>query len=57
LIVKNKINNFYILDHPGEAKEMGTRARKLVLDRYTWEKVIEDISKVYQYVLDTHDKK
>jgi len=41
----------YLLSHPDEAKAMGERARKLVLENYTWEKNAEKTIKVYEEVL------
>jgi glycosyltransferase involved in cell wall biosynthesis len=41
----------YLLSNPDKAKEIGERARKLVLDNYTWEKNAEKTIKVYQEVL------
>jgi len=41
----------FLLSHPEEAKAMGERARKLVLENYTWEKNAEKTIKVYKEVL------
>lgn len=41
----------FLLSHPGEAKKIGERARKLVLENYTWEKSAEKTIKVYREVL------
>lgn len=41
----------FLLSHPDEAKAMGERARKLVLENYTWEKNVEKTIKVYEEVL------
>jgi len=41
----------FLLSHPDEAKAMGERARKLVLENYTWEKNAEKTIKVYEEVL------
>jgi len=41
----------YLLNNPDEAKAMGERARKMVLENYTWEKNAEKTIKVYQEVL------
>lgn len=41
----------YLLSHPGEAKAMGDRARRLVLEDYTWEKNAEKTIAVYEEVL------
>jgi glycosyltransferase involved in cell wall biosynthesis len=40
-----------LLSHPEEAKAMGERARKMVLENYTWEKNAEKTIKVYEDVL------
>lgn len=41
----------YLLGNPDEARAIGTRARKLVLENYSWEKNAEKTIKVYQEVL------
>ena len=41
----------FLLSHPDEAKAMGERARKLVLENYTWEKNAEKTIQVYEEVL------
>jgi teichuronic acid biosynthesis glycosyltransferase TuaC len=41
----------YLLSHPEEARMMGERARKLVLENYTWEKNAEKTIEVYKEVL------
>lgn len=41
----------YLLSHPDEAKAMGERARKLVLEKYTWEKNAEKTIEVYKEIL------
>lgn len=41
----------FLLSHPEEARTMGERARKLVLDHYTWEKNAEKTIQVYREVL------
>lgn len=41
----------FLLSHPDEARAMGERARKLVLENYTWEKNAEKTIKVYGEVL------
>ncbi len=41
----------YLLSNPDKAREIGARARKLVLENYTWEKNAEKTIKVYQEVL------
>jgi len=41
----------FLLSHPEEARAMGERARKLVLENYTWEKNAEKTIKVYEEVL------
>ncbi len=41
----------FLLSHPEEARAIGERARKLVLENYTWEKNAEKTIKVYKEVL------
>lgn len=41
----------FLLSHPEEAKAMGERARKVVLENYTWEKNAEKTVRVYSEVL------
>ena len=41
----------FLLSHPEEARAMGERARKLVLEDYTWEKTAEKTIAVYKEVL------
>lgn len=41
----------YLLSHPEEAKAMGERARKVVIENYTWEKNAEKTMQVYKEVL------
>lgn len=41
----------FLLSNPEKAKAMGERARKLVLENYTWEKNAEKTIKVYKEVL------
>ena len=49
----DKIANALIqcLKHPPQAKEMGDCARQLILERYTWEQVASNLSKVYTAIL------
>jgi len=41
----------FLLSHPEEARAMGERARKLVLENYTWEKNAEKTIAIYKEVL------
>jgi glycosyltransferase involved in cell wall biosynthesis len=41
----------YLLSNPDKAKKMGEKARKMVLENYTWEKNAEKTIKVYEEVL------
>lgn len=41
----------FLLSHPSKAEAMGKRARKLVLENYTWEKNAEKTIEVYEEVL------
>lgn len=40
----------FLLSHLGEAKKIGERARKLVLENYTWEKNAEKTIRIYKEV-------
>jgi teichuronic acid biosynthesis glycosyltransferase TuaC len=42
----------FLLSHPEEANIMGERARKLVLENYTWEKNAEKTIEIYKEVLE-----
>lgn len=42
----------YLLSNPDEAQAIGKRARKLVLENYTWEKNAEKTIEIYRKVLD-----
>lgn len=42
----------FLLSHPDEAKTMGERARRLVLENYTWEKSAEKTMEIYRDVLE-----
>ena len=44
----------FLLGHPNEAKIMGEKARKLVLENYTWEKKVDDIIKVYREIVNNN---
>ncbi|MDI6916880.1 MAG: glycosyltransferase family 4 protein [Thermoplasmatales archaeon] len=44
----------HLLDNKSVRTEIGKNAREYVGSKHTWEKVVEEISKVYQYALDTH---
>jgi len=41
----------YLFSHPSEVEEMGERARKMVLENYTWEKNAEKTMEAYEEVL------
>jgi len=41
----------YLFSHPSEVEEMGERARKVVLENYTWEKNAEKTMEAYEEVL------
>ena len=41
----------FLLSHPEESRTMGERARRLILEKYTWEKNAEKIIKIYNEVL------
>jgi glycosyltransferase involved in cell wall biosynthesis len=42
----------YLLEHPTEALEMGSLARKTILERFDWRIVVKDVLKVYDEALD-----
>lgn len=42
----------YLFSNPKKSKEIGKRAKKLILENYTWEKNAEKTIKVYQEVLE-----
>ncbi len=41
----------YLLEHPAEAAEMGSKARKTVGERFDWRIVVKDAMKVYDEAL------
>ncbi len=41
----------YLLEHPAEALEMGSLARKTILERFDWRIVVKDVLKVYDEAL------
>jgi glycosyltransferase involved in cell wall biosynthesis len=41
----------YLLEHPAEAAEMGSKARKTVEERFDWRIVVKDAMKVYDEAL------
>ncbi len=41
----------YLLEHPTEASEMGSLARKTILERFDWRIVVKDVLKVYDEAL------
>jgi glycosyltransferase involved in cell wall biosynthesis len=43
------------LQHPQQAKEMGDRARKFILENYTWDKIATKMIAIYQAILDGND--
>jgi len=43
----------FLLNHPEEAKQIGTEARKTVLSRYSKERMLQDTEKLYEELL--HD--
>lgn len=40
------------LQHPQEAVEMGTRARQLIFEQYTWERIAVKMANIYSSVID-----
>jgi glycosyltransferase involved in cell wall biosynthesis len=47
----------YLIDHPDEAREMGERGRKAVLEKYNWDKESERLLQIYDAVLHTEGVK
>jgi glycosyltransferase involved in cell wall biosynthesis len=43
----------WILDHPGEAAEMGKRGRKLISEKYTWEEEAKTLISLYEKLTST----
>jgi len=41
----------YLLEHPAEASEMGSLARKTIMERFDWRIVVKDVLKVYDEAL------
>ena len=41
----------YLLEHPAFAQEMGTLARKTIVEKYDWRIVVKDAMKVYDEAL------
>ena len=41
----------FLLSHPERAKEIGEKAKKLVLENYTWEKAVQKIIEIYKEIL------
>jgi glycosyltransferase involved in cell wall biosynthesis len=41
----------YLLEHPVEAAEMGTQARKTIVEQYDWSIVVKQVMKVYEEAL------
>jgi glycosyltransferase involved in cell wall biosynthesis len=41
----------YLLDHPSEAKEMGKRGRKAVVEKYSWEAEGKKLLGLYEELL------
>jgi len=42
----------HCLKYPDEAKDMGDRARQLIIENYTWDKIAIQMIEVYQSILD-----
>lgn len=45
----------YLLSNPDEARAMGKRARKIVLENYTWEKNAEKTIEIYKEILENEN--
>jgi glycosyltransferase involved in cell wall biosynthesis len=41
----------HLIEHPQEAREMGQRGRRAVLEKYNWEKESERLLSIYDQVL------
>lgn len=46
----------YLLDNHDRAKKMGQNARRYVAKKYTWEKVVNQVSDVYEFALEKYRK-
>jgi glycosyltransferase involved in cell wall biosynthesis len=42
------------LSNPQQAKEMGARARQLIIEKYTWERIADNMTKVYEAILNNN---
>ena len=38
-------------ENPGKIKQMGEKGRQLVLQKYTWDKVVDQIKLIYQNLI------
>ncbi|MEH2163373.1 MAG: glycosyltransferase [Nostoc sp.] len=43
------------LTHPQEAKDMGDRARQMIREQYTWDKVAAKMVEIYQHIIFNHN--
>jgi glycosyltransferase involved in cell wall biosynthesis len=41
----------YCLNHPQKAKEMGVRARQIILEQYTWEQITDKLIDLYTTII------
>lgn len=46
----------WCLSHEEEAKEMGQRARRFILENYTWNKISIKLVEVYRSIIENHSK-
>ena len=44
-----------LLDNPELCKEMGDRGKRLVMEKYTWDKVADKMIGVYEKILSSRD--
>lgn len=45
---------FWCLSNREEAKEMGDRAKKFILENYTWDQIAKQLIEVYQDIIENN---
>ncbi len=43
-----------LLDQPQRRREMGEQGRRLVTERYTWDRIVDQMLELYQWVIEQH---